>query len=348
MNIAPPNHASDRAGGPEPDEASLGELWSMIVVRWRAVASLALVGVAASVAAAYLYQPRFTFSSSIEIGQLSAAGGLIDSPDTIVAKLEETYVPQAQAEYVRAHPSDAHLVPNVQARVPKGSQLVVVESRGPAATRPTHELIHRLALDLLARDHARALVARRGALESQQYLSRQKLEAAGEQVESLKAGSKRIDATRELLKREIAELRGSLAQAVRDRSDAMRGAASESRMLSVMILDQEILKTQDRLAAMEERFFVALDGERSANDRASADAKRSQAAELQVIEQTERDLASLRETRALAPTRQSADSFGPSRLAVAALGSLAGLLLGVLVAVVLGLTRRGHAVRQGA
>src|SRR5262249_36815821 len=159
---------------------------------------------------------------------------------------------------------------------------------------------------------------KRQALEAGQAEARRRLEEQQDQMKLLEADSARIDTTERLLERERAFLRDSLARAERDRA-AMGGANHDTS--ARLIIDQEILRAQDRLWALDERLTVGLRAERSVIAKARGDAARLRAAQMEAIERSERELANLRSTRALALARRSDLPVGVTPLVIVGLGS---------------------------
>jgi hypothetical protein len=327
--------ASNARGGDQ--QPSPREVWAMIRDRWRWVAIIACLIAAGSAAAALLYAPRFSYTSSIEIGVIV---GLIESPETVAAKLQETYLPQVRSEYLQAHPDQIRKLPRIEVRVPRGSALVVVESRGTSESAQLHESLHQAAIALLEADHARVVDVKRQALEANQAEAQRRVQEQQDQIEFLKAASARIDATERLLEQQRVALSGALTQAERDRAAAAERSNGDRDTSALLIIDQEILRAKDRLLGVNERLAVGLRAERSTIAKSMNDAERLRSAQLELIDQIKNELTNLRTTRALAVAHRSDLPVGLTPLILFGLGTLGGLLIGIFVAVISGLVQR--------
>ena len=319
-----------------PEEPSGREIWAIVLARWRTVVLIGGVLITAAAVAALLYPPRFSYSSAVEI---AVVADRVEPAETVAVKLTETYLPQIRAEYAAAHPDQLGRVPRLDVRVPRGSALVVVESRGTTSSASLHHRLHEAAIALLEAEQARAVSVKRQTLEAGQAEARRRLEEQQDQLKVLDASAARIDATERLLQRQRASLRDTLARAERERAAV---AGSNPDTSAFLIMDQEILHTLDRLWALEERLSVGLDAERSAIAKAKADAARLRAAQQLAIEQAQRELNNLRPTRTLALARQSERPVGATPLVILGLGGIGGLTVGVFVAIIAGLIDRGH------
>jgi hypothetical protein len=313
------------------------EIWEMITARWRWVVAITCVITAGSAVAALLYAPRFSYTSSIEIGVI---GGPIESPETVAAKLQETYLPRVRSEYLQAHPDQINRLPRIEVRVPRGSSLVVVESRGKSASAQLHKTLHQAGITLLEADHARVVDVKRQSLEANQAEAQRRAQEQQDQIEFLKAASARTDATEHLFKQQRVALSDALAQAERDRSAAAERSNGDRDTSALLIIDQEILRAKDRLLGVDERLSVGIRAERSTIAKSMNDAERARSAQLELIEQIKNELANLRTTRSLAVAHKSDLPVGVTPLILFGLGTIGGLLLGFFVAVISGLAQR--------
>lgn len=330
--------AVDLVDGRAAGEPSLREIWAMVATRWRTIVVIAALIAAASAVGALVHRPRFVYSSAIEIGVITER---IEPAEAVAAKLQETYLPLIRDEYARAHPEQARAIPTFDVRVPRGGGLVVVESRGTRAAAPMHEALHGAAVAMIEVDHARVIAIKREALEAAQLEARRRAQEQDAQIDLFRAGLARIDATERLLQSQRAALRETLTQAQSDRAVTLKTRGDRDAP-ALLIIDQEILRAQERLAALDERLAVGLRSERTSLTKSIGDAERLRAAQMQTIDQARNELANLRPTRALTRARTWGLPVDPSAFAILGLGSAAGLLLAVVVAIVAGLIERGH------
>jgi hypothetical protein len=322
-----------------PDEPTMIEVWSMIVARWRWVAGIAVLAVAVSAVAAVLFHPDYLYSSSFELASTNDGG---DSVQTAGAKLQETYIPQAREIFARAHPGAR--IPSLAVRIPPESRFVVLESRGKAEDAAQHQEIHRAVLDTVGRDLEAKTLSRRRALQAALDEATQRLHETADHVKLLQARQRQIEDKRRLQQARRAELQAAVSAAERDRAAAQNDAA---RTPALLLIDQRILVAKDQMASIDESLAVGLTDERNTLEKEERDVLRSQTGYRQTIERTEQDLAALSSAPAFTLARRSEVPVGPIPAVLFALGVAAGVLTGVLLAIVAGLVDRGR-VRHAA
>ena len=141
-------------GYPPRDEVSAIDLWHVLVKRRRMVAAVFALSLGAGVAQALLTKASYTYHTVVEIGH-DGSGKPLDSTDTVLAKLNQAYIPQTLRDYAEKNQSRERV--RIDARVPKGSELVVLESRGPADLAPVYLLLQGAVADTLIQDHQRTI-----------------------------------------------------------------------------------------------------------------------------------------------------------------------------------------------
>ena len=291
------------------------------------------------------------FRSSIEIGTTvdenpSQAPRFIDSPKTVLAKLQENYIPLARTQYARLHP-DLRL-PRVNARLPEDSELLVLESIGHRGRdeEKLHQEMHAAVVDRLAADHRRATAVARSILETRKADAERLLQELTAQPALLTGQIKRLEVARQVLQKQVADLRESLGAATRTRREADGAVRDEAKILSLLVVDQEIQNSRTRLSDMEERLFVTLPEEIDDLHTAIADSQRGQVTQQRQISQAEAQLANLHETRALAPAFRSPAPLGRDRSTMIAIGGGFGLVIGCLIAILSDLAARSREHRR--
>lgn len=327
-------------------DITLMDVVAAIVAHWGLIAVVSLLGLAAAGIWTLVNQPAYVYRSSIEIGTTvdqnpNQAPRLIDSPRTVLAKLQENYIPLARTQYARAHP-DVTGIPRIEARLPESTELIVLESLGPRG-RDEEQLqqdLHATVVDRLAADHRRTTEVARNILEARKADAERQLHELLAQPAMLATQAKRLEAVRQALQKQVAELRDSVAASSRARRDAGATVKDEARVLSLLVVDQEMQAARSRLSEMEERLNVTLPAEMDDLQKAIADSQRGEVVQRRLIEQSKAELANLHETRALSPAFRSPSPRGRGRTTILALGGGFGLVLGCLIAVVRELTVR--------
>ena len=267
-----------------------------------------------------LREPKFEYSAVIEIGTklVKTANGeasqLIDSPETLLAKINEGYIPAVLRQY--SH--EEQRLPKIEAVSPKQSQLVVVKVEGPVERKDLYLQQIGMVLEYVLVDHERQIAIERSQLAArlnkarsildqlqdpstlavqlkslEKDLVRAQLEleelrdervlavkireldanlerktkelfSLKNQAELYKAQLERLDQVDKLLEEQITELRSELQAVLSQRKEAMNAVdAAETAMVFLMI-DNEIRRNRERLANLEERYFIK---QKNARDR---------------------------------------------------------------------------------
>ena len=113
------------------DEISLVDLAMVLVRRKRVVAVITILIIAFGVVAAFLKPNSYTFSTSIEIGSQIIGGTIepFESPQTLLAKTQHVFIPQALKEQRQTNPEDIEKY-KIIASIPKSSVIIVLEIKG--------------------------------------------------------------------------------------------------------------------------------------------------------------------------------------------------------------------------
>lgn len=155
----------------EEDSISLIDLW-LELAKYRALifGSIALTLVI-GLLVAFLLPEKYNYTTSIEIGYSTNQTGKvlertpIDNPQTVLAKLTTNYIPQARQHYATQYPQDI-APPEIKVRIPKGSQLIILESKGPEDKAKIFIALLQAALDKLFMDHQRVTDLARADLQT--------------------------------------------------------------------------------------------------------------------------------------------------------------------------------------
>ena len=185
-NLVPPTPKELQAYYQE-DEINLLDIFLVLVKRKTVVMFVAAVCIVAGVVFAINSKKSYTYSTTIEIGATSnliidSETGelsnepleLIDQPETVLAKVKESYIPIVQREYLESHP-DLNVF-KIDARIPKGSELIILESKGPEENKQAHLEIQQKILDRLILGHKKRTDVTRSQYQVQVAKSQLKLE----------------------------------------------------------------------------------------------------------------------------------------------------------------------------
>jgi uncharacterized protein involved in exopolysaccharide biosynthesis len=315
------------------DEINLVDLWLVLAKRRTLIATVAGLCVLAGLMLALLMPPTYQYSTSIEIGtRLNGTDvTVIESPETVLAKVQESYIPQARQQSLDQH-AELSNVPKIDARIPKGSQIIVLSSKGTEDDGALNMAVQQAVVDMLKKDHGRIVDVLRKDTEILQNKAMAKLAELKDEAKLIQGREKRLGDVSALLTSQADEVRNDLAHAKADRAKAIKETRDESRALTLMMLDSGMQQYRKRLAEIDERLKIKVVDERDELVKELADNQRAQSNQQDTIAKLKIQLANLRETRALLPPMRSPEAAGPGKSLIVVLALVLGLMLGVFVA----------------
>ena len=348
MNEFPPAPPAERMAPLAPlaadDEISLVDL-ARVIWRHRRGALATFVVIAASgLAAAALLPKKYTYTTTVEVGSRVEDDRIvpIEAPDAALAKLRESYIPRERRRYLEAHP-DARGTFKLAARLPAGSQLLVLEATGPERSAAAYKTVQEQVVQALEADHARLFQNQRSAVELDKQRAEQNLQTLIDQDAALKARRDRLESKAQLLDQQIADTRAQIDNATANRSRAAVGAPDAARAMPLLMLDNEVRENRTRLAELQRQRQIDLAEERDRLDNALRENRRDRALQQAELRQLDLQLENLQETRAVVLGMQSLEPVGTSRALIVLLGILFGSLLALLMPLLL---EFAHRVRE--
>lgn len=296
--------AADRTAPPvfssSNDEISLVDMALVIWRhRWAALVTLLVVS-ALGLAVALLLPRKYVYTTTIEIGTRVQDGRVvpIETPDAALAKLRESYLPRERQRYREAHPDQRGLF-KIEARLPNGSQLLVLEGTATVNQSAAYKGIQEQAVEALAADHARMFEVERSAAESEKRRAERDLQTLVDEESVIKGRIDRLDVAA-----------GSLEQPISDPQPQTADAAA------------------NRARAVAQS--VPMAEHRDAMQRALQDNRRNQELKQAEVQRYDLQLRNLQNTHAVVLAMQSPQPVGVSRVMVVALGFMLGGLLALL------------------
>ena len=112
-------------------EISLVDLVIVLIRRKKMIAIITTVIISLGVITALLVPKSYTFTSSIEIGSqiINLAIRPFESPETLLAKIQHVFIPQALNEQRQTDPEDETKY-KINTSIPKSSAIIVLEIKG--------------------------------------------------------------------------------------------------------------------------------------------------------------------------------------------------------------------------
>ncbi len=328
-----PLHEQNLPAYYQEDEINLIDLWLVLVKHRTVLMSVVLLCMLVGLLYATLVPRNYQYSTSIEIGTRFIGENLemIELPQTLLAKIQESYIPLARQEYAAKHP-EFNGVPKIEASVPKGSQIIVLGSKGPENKSDVHKTLQQTIVDMTRKDHSQIVDVLRKEAEIDKNKAVTKLDELKDAVVLLKANEKRLNDTAALLAKQAAEAKQDLLRAEVNQQKAINEAINEAKAMTLFILDSQIQRYREYLADIDERLQITIEEYRDQLAKSFADNRRAQANQQDNISILEIRLANFRETRALLPPMQSPEPVGAGRSLIVVLSLVLGLMLGVFVA----------------
>jgi len=306
------------------DEISLIDLWLVLVRRKRVIFAALLLGVAAATAFALLVPETYRFFTTVALGQLTFKNDEqikilpLDSPQNALAKFQNAYIPQVQAKLLEknADAKDCKLV----AKIPKGSNLVMVEAKGSEKDGPTCLRLISDAAQALLRDHDRILApvkarlsaqlggaklaieairddrifaVKVNALKRQLSSARHKLSALEDQKGLLESRYKHVDTERDLATKALQDNAATLKAALKNRAATIKQSGNPATAVTLLTLGNEIQHYQDRIANLDQRLSINLPEKRETLQKQLEDNNRTQQQQTDLIIGHEAELAKL-------------------------------------------------------
>ncbi len=318
------------AGSPHGEEVSLLDLLRILIENRRIMLAVFLAFAILGILLALLLPTKYRYTTTIEIGTVmeDSRTMLIDRPETLLAKIKEGYIPRVLEQFSQ-NGDGSHAI---TARIPQGSEVIVLESIAPLDNADTLINLHAQVVDHVKRNHQRVFEIVKKEMNVDLDKSKNRLSALRDRHETLAADLKRLDKTASLLSSQIKELKALVEDAIRYRKLARAQTGDETRAMTLLMIDNEIQRNTQRLAALEERLYVDIPRERDSLKNAISENQREQREQSAEIEKIQAAVANMRETRMLTHPMRSAEPVGVGRGSVVTISAFVGLLAGVFAA----------------
>lgn len=178
----------------EAAELDIVDIWLIFARHWKLLAAAVLGGLLLGGAYAFLRSPSYQFLTLIEIGTqiVNDETQLIEAPESVEAKIRQGYITFAAREYAQAHSEEAFLY-EVDASIPRDSQVIVLSSQGPVENQQALQDIHSNIVERLVRDHQQIIAVIRKGLQTELVKAETQLEATTERSSYLEAELQRLD-----------------------------------------------------------------------------------------------------------------------------------------------------------
>jgi len=246
------------------DEISLVDLW-LALTRHKALMAIILITVIAVGTLYAVTRPAtYEYKTAIEIGKVKTTIEegvskieLIQRPQTVQAKLTESYIPLVLNKHARTNPNDTRSY-RIEATVPKGSELVVLSGKGPKDAAAIYtRLLNSVVMRQVA-DHKRLIAAERRLLESKLARLADLEQLVSAEIDQLDTQIKRTQATRAEARSEVKTAPGAMTMLLIDNGvQENLSRLSELRERLEVTLKNERVDLEGRLSTLQETRMVA-------------------------------------------------------------------------------------------
>lgn len=194
-------------------EIGIKDVWLALVRRKLIIAAVVVVSVAFGGVYALTTPHSYTYTTIVEVGTRYTVGRngsvgqveLIEAPETVRIKVVNAYIPQVLQTRVKDTSNDASRY-DVNAEVPKNSQVLVLRSRGMVEDEPVYSALHAAVVERLRLDHLRMQNVLRKDLEARLEIQERNVAELREQARLFEVQLKRLEGKRELPARELSYL----------------------------------------------------------------------------------------------------------------------------------------------
>lgn len=305
------------------DEIDLVDLW-LLLARHKVLILAAMVLITlGGFGYSFMQQENYTFSTSINVGRSFAEGGgsvvLLEPIETIQAKLTESYIPMVLGRFA-AENKLGHAGVGVRVNIPKGSHLLVLESRGSLEKHDLHREVHESVLAALQEDHQqltddltkslettlakaslkldeledpRLFSIKQNNLKEQVENAKRNLASLSERRSMISLSAKDLDKLKVMLEGEAQKVREGIEKNLLTRAQAAKETNNALSATTLLMMDSQIQQSQTRLQSIQERLELGLAAERRQLDRDLSDNQRTAEALKAEIEQLQQQQTKL-------------------------------------------------------
>jgi len=326
------NESKNISASSSVDEISLVDLWIILVERKNLLFLLLGAFFIGAIILSLLLPTKYLYSTSIEMGGRIVNDILwpIDTPETLLAKVQDSYIPVVLQQYQKSNPSNFAGY-SIDASLPIRSEVIVLKSWGTEEQGQVYVELHQKVIDEIKKDHKRLLDVVRAGLEIKRNEARNVFEELHDTELLLKAKEKRLSDTEGTLKAQIENAKKQLAAVEKNRLHMVSQAKNDLKTMTLLVFDNTIQNQQQRLADMEQKlvFDLANDKEKVAKELLTN--SREQRDQNEKIAKIESQLKNMMGTKAVVPPTRSIKPSSLSKFSIILVTTIFGLIISVFV-----------------
>jgi len=315
------------------DEISLIDLIKVLIKRKTTLFTVFSLFVLAGILIAFLSHKQYRYSSTIEIGARSTEDEtqLIESPDTLLAKIQNTYDLIARTNYHKAHPEDNRIY-DIKASIPKNSTVIVLDAKGSLNEEPIYKQIMNDIIRQVVDDHNRLLEVLRKEYQLKIEKKQNSIAGLEGQLKVLQGQGQRLEENKKLVEKQIEQTRKTVNDSLDNRKRAGQHVKDDARAMTLLTIDNEIQQERNRLDDLQEKLTVTLANQKDSIETSIANTQRKISETKLELGKDQLELKNLRATHALVPPIKSIKSIGISKMTKLLVSIVVGLFISLFVA----------------
>jgi len=279
----------------------------------------------------FLVATKYHFTTTIEIGTRVLNDKIvpIEAPVSLLAKVNESYIPQVLLEFMGASSSINYC--NIKARIPVGSEIIVLESKAKESLSETCMGLHSKVVEKIQSDHKQINDLIKGEASIKQSAAQNKLEELKDGSQFFNRKETRYKDLLVLLKKQLLDVNKLLETIRKDRRRAVTEVRGEAKAMTLLLLDSEIQSLIERHSKLEERIQIEVADNLDEISKQGSDNSRAQLEQQEKIAQLTMSLLNIRDTRAIVPPMRSLKAAGLGLWSILIISIVIGGLLAVLL-----------------
>lgn len=315
-------------------EAGLLDLLVTVMHHWSVVVVGAGLGLAVGAGCMLTVPRQFSFTTTIEVGSLEQGGAasVVESPETVIAKINNAYLPVLEHAHALAN-EDPGFSMGLDVKNPRGTSLVVLTSRAPITDEAEQTSLHQKISQKIADEHNRKFRFVRSMLDLEEAESRRALVTIAARLESLTQQRALLQERKTLVTNRLAEVDQTVAQVSQNRATAAKNLTAQEQALTLMMLDVEFSREQDRQENLRRELSLTLEEEEARLIRDAGDLDRERQDQLGRIAAIQARIQNTAETRVVGQAQRSRRPVGLNGVMMIIIGFAAGGITGVMLAV---------------
>lgn len=333
--LTPPNVPTRRSGSHVVDmslhhEPGLIDLMAITWQnRWLVIACLALSAAMGGMVTAFSERP-YAYTTTIEIGtvQRQDAASAIEPSESVLAKIDNAFLPAIEQAHGSAIAEPGFTV-NLKVKNPRGTGLLILSSKGPEARQADHIAIQQQVAARIIEEHRRHIDLMRTTLRLEIEEARRSASAMKSKSSTLAMRRDLIQQKKELTTRRLHEIDNEMARISSNREQAGKSLTNQEQVLTVMMLDLQVMRERDRRDELQRELIVGLAEEGEALARDEVDFRRDEQNQQGRIAGIEARLANLSQTRIIGEPQRSQSPVGIGGAVIMAIALGVGLLFSV-------------------